>query len=84
MAIANMGMAINKKRKDSEKTCFVDLTAFGKAAETMAQYLEKGSPVLIEGELDYQQWEKDGEKRSKLAVIVNNFQFVGKVDKGEA
>jgi single-strand DNA-binding protein len=84
MAIAKLGLATNKKRKDKEdKVCFVDLTAFGKSAEILAQYITKGSPLFIKGELDYQTWEKDGQKRSKLEVIVNEFQFLGgKSDSG--
>ena len=83
MAIAKMGMAINRKSKDQEATCFVDLTAFGKTAEIMADHLKKGSGVLVEGRLEYSTWEaKDGGKRNKLEVVVDNFQFVGGRDQG--
>jgi len=75
--VYNFGLAINEKRKDSEKTHFIECTAFAKTGETMEKYLAKGSSVLIDGKLDFQAWEKDGQKRSKLGVIVNNFTFVG-------
>lgn len=83
LAIGKFGLAINRqsKTKDGEKretTCFVDLTAFGKQAEVLQQYVGKGSPLFVEGRLEYSTWEaKEGGKRSKLEVIVENFQFVG-------
>jgi single-strand DNA-binding protein len=82
-AIAKFGLAINRRYtvngEQKEETCFVDLTAFGKQAETLNQYVGKGSPLFVEGRLEYSTWEdKDGGgKRSKLAVVVDNFQFVG-------
>ena len=83
LAIAKLGMAINRTMtKDGEKresTCFVDLTAFGRQAEVLQQYVGKGSPLFVEGRLEYSTWEaKDGGgKRSKLEVVIENFQFVG-------
>ena len=83
MAIAKMGMAINRKTKDQETTCFVDLTAFGKTAEVLTEHCKKGSALLVEGRLEYSTWEaKDGGKRNKLEVVVDNFQFVGGRDGG--
>lgn len=91
MAIAKLGMAINRKwTQDGERkesTCFVDLTAFGKQAETVAQYCKKGTPLFVEGRLEFSQWDdKDtGKKRSKLDVVVESFQFVGsRADEEEA
>lgn len=83
MALAKFGMAINRKYKQGEEqkesTCFVDLTAFGRQAEVLSQYVKKGSQLFVEGRLEYSTWEaKDGGgKRSKLDVVVENFQFVG-------
>ena len=83
MAIAKFGMAINRKTSSQsgeqrESTCFVDLTAFGKSAELLNQYVKKGSPLFVDGRLEYSTWEsQDGGKRSKLEVIVENFQFMG-------
>jgi single-strand DNA-binding protein len=84
LAIAKFGMAINRRvpsqggGEPRESTCFVDLTAFGKQAETLGKYVSKGSPLFVEGRLEYSTWEsQDGGKRSKLEVIVENFQFLG-------
>ncbi len=83
LAIGKFGMAVNRQTttKEGEKresTCFVDLTAFGRLAEVLQQYVAKGSPLFVEGRLEYSTWEtQDGNKRNKLEVIVENFQFVG-------
>ena len=84
LAIAKFGMAINRKSKSQdgdmrETTCFVDCTAFGKSAEILEQYVSKGSPLFVDGRLEYSTWEdkNGGGKRSKLEVVVENFQFVG-------
>jgi single-strand DNA-binding protein len=81
---AEFGLAINRKYRtgdgeDREETCFVDCTAFGKQAEVIAQYVEKGKPLFVQGRLRYDAWEdrQSGAKRSKLGVVVENFQFVG-------
>ncbi|MFK7743241.1 MAG: single-stranded DNA-binding protein, partial [Planctomycetota bacterium] len=82
MAIAKFGMAINRKSstqsgEQRESTCFVDMTAFGKQAELLSQYVRKGSPLFVDGRLEFSTWEsQDGGKRSKLEVIVENFQFM--------
>ncbi len=83
MAVAKIGIAINrrfrtKEGEDREETTFVDCEAWGRTAEVMNQYLSKGSPVFIEGRLKLDQWQdKDGSNRSKLKVVVENFQFIG-------
>lgn len=88
MPIAKFGLAINRRTQSKdgqqrESTCFVDLTAFGKSAELLHQYVGKGSPLFVEGRLELSTWEtQDGSKRSKLEVIVENFQFIGG-DKGD-
>lgn len=82
MAIAKMGLAVNRKFKtqsgeNREEVTFVDCDAFGRTAEVMAQYLRKGSPVFIEGRLKLDQWQdQQGNKRNKLFVVVESFQFV--------
>ena len=79
MEVAHFGMAVNRRGKNGqESTCFVDCKAFGKVAELLNGSVGKGSPLHIDGRLDYSQWEaKDGGgKRSKLEVIVENFQFL--------
>lgn len=81
-AIGSTSLAINDKRKGQdgswvEEVSFVDLTAFGKTAELMNEYLSKGSSVFIEGKLKQDTWENNGQKRSKLHVIVDQMKFVG-------
>lgn len=78
MAVAKFGLAVNRKSKKEETTCFVDCTAFDKSAELLQQYVRKGSPLFVEGRLEFSTWEaKDGGgKRSKLEVVVENFQFM--------
>lgn len=81
--VADMGLASNAtyKRADGEsveKTCFVDIVAWGKQAETCSRFLKKGAPVLVEGRLEFDQWQAaDGQKRSKLRVRVDRVQFLG-------
>ncbi|MBN2561258.1 MAG: single-stranded DNA-binding protein [Phycisphaerae bacterium] len=81
--VCEFGMAINRKWKSQdgqirEEACFVDLRIYGRRAEVINQYLNKGSPLLVEGHLRFDQWEgKDGGKRSKLYVMVDNFEFMG-------
>ncbi len=82
-AIARLGIACNRKWKSEtgemkEEVTFVDVDAFGKTAETIGQYLKKGRPILIEGRLRYDIWEdkQSGQKKSKLGVVLENFQFL--------
>jgi len=86
VAIVDFGLAINEKYKDKEKTHFLDVTAFGKTAELINQYFAKGKPILVQGRLDHQTWDDktSGQKRSKVQIIADSFQFVGgdKTDKG--
>src|SRR6516162_1213939 len=82
-AVARLGIACNRKWKSEtgelkEEVTFVDVDAFGRQAETIGQYLKKGRPVLIEGRLKYDTWEdkQTNQKRSKLGVVLENFQFM--------
>jgi single-strand DNA-binding protein len=82
-AVTEIGLAINERRKDKageyvDETTFVDITLWGRTAEVAAEYLSKGSPVLIEGRLKLDTWEKDGQKRSKLRVVGERMQMLGK------
>lgn len=82
MAVTELGLAVNDRRKGQngewiEETTFVDVSLFGRTAEVAGEYLSKGSPVLIEGRLKYDTWEKDGQKRSKLRVIGDRMQLLG-------
>jgi len=76
-------MAVNRRWRDKDgnqkdEVCFVDLSAYGRTAETINQYMKKGNPILIEGRLRYRQWtNKEGQNRTKLDVHVDNFTFLG-------
>ena len=89
-AVARIGLACNRKWKSEtgemkEEVTFVDVDAFGKTAETIAQYLKKGRPILLEGRLRYETWEdkQTNQKKSKLGVVLENFQFLDSGRGGE-
>lgn len=81
-SVAEIGLAVNRRFKDRdgndrEETTFVDCEAWGRTAEVMAQYLAKGRPVFIEGRLKLDSWQdQSGNKRSKMRVVVEGFQFI--------
>lgn len=84
IAIAKIGLAVNRAWRDSasgelkEEVTFVDIDAFGKQAETLGQYMKKGSPLMVEGRLKLDTWEdkQTNQKRSKLGVVLESFQFL--------
>ena len=87
-AILNFGIAYNDNWKDAngqkqEKAHFFDVSVFGKQAETINQYFNKGSRILIDGSLDFQSWEKDGQKHSKVGIKLKGFTFVDKRDNSQ-
>lgn len=88
LAICKIGLAVNRRYTDKdgnqkEEVTYVDIDSFGKQAEVMNQYLAKGRAVFIEGRLRLEQWEnQQGEKRSKMSVVCENFQFVGSREGG--
>lgn len=81
-AVADLGLAVNRTFTDGsgqrrEETCFVDAVVWKKQAELCHKHLRKGSPIFIEGRLTYESWEgQDGQRRSRLKVVTENFQFV--------
>ncbi len=83
MAVSEMSLAVNRYRRNQEgqqqeEVSFIEVTAFGKQAETMGQYLKKGKPIFVEGHLKQDSWEdkETGKKRSKLGVILDRFEFI--------
>ena len=83
-AVADIGLAVNRIGKDdagqrTEETTFVDVTFWGRTAETVAQYMSKGRPLYVEGRLKMDAWQdkETGQNRSKLKVIGETFQFLG-------
>ena len=83
-AVANFGIAVNRVYNDrqsgerKEDVCFVDITAWARQAEVCNEYLRKGSPVFLEGRLNFNSWETDdGQRRNKLDVVAERVQLVG-------
>ena len=81
-AVTDIGLAVNDRRKTAtgewvEETTFVDVTLWGRTAEVAGEYVTKGSPLLIEGRLKLDTWEKDGKKNSKLRVVCERMQLLG-------
>ena len=75
---ANFRLAWSEKYKDKENKCFLDCKAFGSTAQFMEKYMnQKGQEVLAEGKLNTEEWEKDGQKRSKIVLVVNAVHFCG-------
>lgn len=89
-AIAKLGLAINRTWRNEagetkEEVTFVDVDAFGRTAETIGQYLKKGRPILIEGRLRLDTWEdkQTNQKKSRLGVVLETFQFIDSARPGE-
>lgn len=82
MSLAMFGIAVNDRRKNQQTgewedyPNFIDCTMFGKRADALAPYLTKGTKVAIEGKLRWHQWETDGQKRSKVDVIVDEIELL--------
>ncbi|MDD2710128.1 MAG: single-stranded DNA-binding protein [Verrucomicrobiae bacterium] len=81
-AVADLGLAVSRRYRteggeDREEVCFVNLVVWGKQAEAAGKYLKKGRPIFAEGRLQYDTWEKNGEKRSTLKVNCERIQFLG-------
>jgi single-strand DNA-binding protein len=89
-AIAKIGIAVNRSWKSEtgemkEEVTFVDVDAFGRTAENIGQYFKKGRPIFIEGRLKLDQWEdkQTNQKRSKLGVVLETFQFMDSKGSGD-
>ncbi|GIW71384.1 MAG: hypothetical protein KatS3mg102_0926 [Planctomycetota bacterium] len=66
-----------REGEDRDETLFIDVTLFGRRAEAIQRYLSKGKRVFVEGRLKLDEWEKDGQRQSKIRVIADDIQFVG-------
>ena len=90
MDVMSFGVAVNDRRRNPQTNewedypNFVDCTMFGNRARSLHQYLSKGTKVAIEGKLRWSQWERDGQKRSKLEVIVDELEFMSSRSGGGA
>ncbi len=77
--VCSFGIAVNRVRSRNEEVDFFDISAWRELGETIANYKKKGDPILIEGKLQYRTWEaQDGSKRSKVDVVADNVQFLGR------
>ncbi len=83
-AICDVRMAVNRRflgqnGETRDETCFVQVTIFGKRGEAFSRFFQKGKPAFIEGRLRYDEWEdkQSGQKRSKLSIVAEDWQFVG-------
>lgn len=80
-ALSSFAIAVNRSVKKgdqwTDEASFIDLTVWGKTAENLNKYLVKGTQVAVQGSLEQQRWEKDGQKFSKLAVHVDSVQLIG-------
>ncbi|NBC11193.1 MAG: single-stranded DNA-binding protein [Planctomycetes bacterium] len=91
MPVVQIGIAVNERWRNKqtdqweERVNFIDCEAFARTAEVINQYFQKGKPILIEGKLRLDQWEdkQSGQKRSKLKVVIDSFEFVGGRDDGQ-
>lgn len=79
--LCKMSIAVNRRKKDgdqwTEEANFFDLTLWGKRGESLNQYLTKGQQVAVEGQLRQDRWERDGQKRSRVVIEVQNIQLIG-------
>ncbi len=87
-AVADLNLAINRRYKTAsgdlkEDVCFVNIVAWERQAELAGEYLRKGSAILVEGSLRLDQWESNGEKRSRLRVVADRIQFLDRLKKNE-
>lgn len=77
----NLSIAVNRAQKSggewSDKVSFFDVTVWGKTAENISPYLSKGKQIAVQGYLEQQRWEKDGQKYSKVCIIANQVQLLG-------
>lgn len=81
-SVTNFSLAVNRTWKgqdgsNQEAVSYIDCVAWGRTGEVIAQYMQKGRPILVSGRLDQRSWDQDGQKRSKVEVIVEDFNFVG-------
>lgn len=84
MPVMSIGVAVNDRRKNQttgeweDYPNFIDCNLFGKRAESLSGYLSKGAKVAVEGKLRWSQWERDGEKRSKVEIIIDEIELMSR------
>lgn len=86
LAVLALGVAVNDRRKNQDTgewedvPNYVDCKMFGERARKIAPYLSKGAKVAIAGKLSYSSWERDGQRRSKLEVVIDELEFMSRSD----
>lgn len=80
--VASFSLAVNRSWRNAqgetqEAVDYFDCTAWGKAGELISQYMQKGRAILVSGRLSSRSWEQDGQKRSKVEIVVEDFNFIG-------
>ncbi len=85
-SVGTMRVAVHGPRKEGadQGADYVDVTVFGRQAETCAQYLTKGRKVAVEGHLDHSEWNSDSGRRQKLEVLARNVEFLDAARRGDA
>ena len=88
-SVLEFGVAVNERTRNQsgeweDRPNFFDCTLYGNRAEGIAPFMTKGKKVALEGRLQWRQWERDGEKRSKVSVVVNEVEFMESARKQEA
>lgn len=90
MPVGNFGIAVNDRRRNNatgeweDVPNFFDCTLFGKRAESLQGYIGKGSKVAVEGKLRWSQWERDGQKRSKVEIVVDDVEIMSAMSESRA
>jgi single-strand DNA-binding protein len=87
-AVCELRLAISRRFKtttgeEREESCFVNVVVWGRQGEACGQYLSKGSPLFVDGRLQYEEWEKDGQKNNRLRVVADRTQFIGAPKRAE-
>lgn len=82
-AVCQFGLAVNRRYtgrdgEQKEDTCFVEVTMWGNRGVAISEYFTKGRPIFVEGRLKFDTWESPDGRRSKLSVVAENFQFIGR------
>jgi len=79
--VANFRIAWSEKYKEKENKCFLECKAFGPQAEFLQKFFRRGQEIAVEGKLNTEEWEnQQGEKRSKIVLVISNLHFCGKKD----
>jgi len=85
--VVEFGVAVNRKwtKQDgsqSEEVNFFECQCYGKRAEVIVKHLAKGNPIFIQGRLKQERWEKDGTQHSRIRIMVESFEFIGRKENG--